>query len=378
MIYLDNAATTPILPEVIEAINPYLTEQWYNPSSHYSPAESVMSAIENARTNISRLIECQPSEIYFTSGGSESDNWALKSVALKYGQTKKHIITTKIEHKAILNTCKFLEQLGYDITYLNVNYEGLIDLEELRNSIRPDTILISIMTANNEIGTIQPIYDIGQIAHAHNILFHTDAVQAFGHIPINVQRCHIDLLSASGHKLGAPKGVGILYVRHGIEMEPLIHGGSQENGLRASTYNTVGIIGMGKAAEIAMSNMYSNLKTKRDKLIDNLMNSISNIHINGSLRYRLSNNINICINKVGGDVLSTMLDMYGIYVSTGSACLSDSAEPSYVLKAIGLSDEEANSSIRVTLGYDVTDEQMDYFVEKLKDCVERIRTLGKE
>lgn len=379
MIYLDNAATTKVNKKVLESMMPYFSEIYCNPSAAYSFATKGRIAIEEARNYAAKLIGASDMEIYFTSGGSESDNWAIKAVAESFSDKGKHIITTKIEHHAVLHTCEYLERHGFDITYLNVDSDGKVRLDELKKSIREDTILISVMTANNEIGTIQPIAEIGKIAHEKGILFHTDAVQAYGHIPINVDEMNIDLLSASGHKFNGPKGVGIMYIRKGVKIRSFIHGGSQERGRRAGTYNVPGIAGLGTAAKLAMENMAKRAekeKELRDYFIDRISAEIPYTVLNGHREDRLPNNINFCFRFVEGESLLIMLDQAGICASSGSACTSGAIDPSHVLRAIGLSDEMAHESLRLTLSYENTKEEIDTVVGELKRIVERLRGMS--
>lgn len=379
MIYLDNAATTKVNKKVLESMMPYFSEIYCNPSAAYSFATKGRIAIEEARNYAAKLIGASDMEIYFTSGGSESDNWAIKAVAESFSDKGKHIITTKIEHHAVLHTCEYLERHGFDITYLNVDSDGKVRLDELKKSIREDTILISVMTANNEIGTIQPVAEIGKIAHEKGILFHTDAVQAYGHIPINVDEMNIDLLSASGHKFNGPKGVGIMYIRKGVKIRSFIHGGSQERGRRAGTYNVPGIAGLGTAAKLAMENMAKRAekeKELRDYFIDRISAEIPYTVLNGHREDRLPNNINFCFRFVEGESVLIMLDQAGICASSGSACTSGAIAPSHVLRAIGLSDEMAHESLRLTLSYENTKEEIDTVVGELKRIVERLRGMS--
>lgn len=379
MIYLDNAATTKVNKKVLESMMPYFSEIYCNPSAAYSFATKGRIAIEEARNYAAKLIGASDMEIYFTSGGSESDNWAIKAVAESFSDKGKHIITTKIEHHAVLHTCEYLERHGFDITYLNVDSDGKVRLDELKKSIREDTILISVMTANNEIGTIQPVAEIGKIAHEKGILFHTDAVQAYGHIPINVDEMNIDLLSASGHKFNGPKGVGIMYIRKGVKIRSFIHGGSQERGRRAGTYNVPGIAGLGTAAKLAMENMAKRAekeKELRDYFIDRISAEIPYTVLNGHREDRLPNNINFCFRFVEGESVLIMLDQAGICASSGSACTSGAIDPSHVLHAIGLSDEMAHESLRLTLSYENTKEEIDTVVGELKRIVERLRGMS--
>ncbi len=379
MIYLDNAATTKVNKKVLESMMPYFSEIYCNPSAAYSFATKGRIAIEEARNYAAKLIGASDMEIYFTSGGSESDNWAIKAVAESFSDKGKHIITTKIEHHAVLHTCEYLERHGFDITYLNVDSDGKVRLDELKKSIREDTILISVMTANNEIGTIQPVAEIGKIAHEKGILFHTDAVQAYGHIPINVDEMNIDLLSASGHKFNGPKGVGIMYIRKGVKIRSFIHGGSQERGRRAGTYNVPGIAGLGTAAKLAMENMAKRTekeKELRDYFIDRISAEIPYTVLNGHREDRLPNNINFCFRFVEGESVLIMLDQAGICASSGSACTSGAIDPSHVLRAIGLNDEMAHESLRLTLSYENTKEEIDTVVGELKRIVERLRGMS--
>lgn len=379
MIYLDNAATTKVNKKVLESMMPYFSEIYCNPSAAYSFATKGRIAIEEARNHAAKLIGASDIEIYFTSGGSESDNWAIKAVAESFSDKGKHIITTKIEHHAVLHTCEYLERHGFDITYLNVDSDGKVRLDELKKSIREDTILISVMTANNEIGTIQPVAEIGKIAHEKGILFHTDAVQAYGHIPINVDEMNIDLLSASGHKFNGPKGVGIMYIRKGVKIRSFIHGGSQERGRRAGTYNVPGIAGLGTAAKLAMENMAKRAekeKELRDYFIDRISAEIPYTVLNGHREDRLPNNINFCFRFVEGESVLIMLDQAGICASSGSACTSGAIDPSHVLRAIGLNDEMAHESLRLTLSYENTKEEIDTVVGELKRIVERLRGMS--
>ncbi|MCI7794990.1 MAG: cysteine desulfurase NifS [Lachnospiraceae bacterium] len=379
VIYLDNAATTKVRPEVVEAMLPYYTEYYGNPSSVYEFSAPCKKAMAHTREVIANALGAKPEEIYFTNGGSESDNWALKATAEAYASKGKHIITTKIEHHAILHTCEYLEKHGFEVTYLPVDETGLVKTEDLKKAIRPDTILISVMFANNEIGTIEPIREIGEIAKEHGILFHTDAVQAFGHEPINVDECHIDMLSASGHKLHAPKGIGFLYIRKGLKLRSFIHGGAQERKRRAGTENVPGIVGLGKAVEIAVANMEETRKKEtelRDYLIERVMSEIPYTRVNGHRTRRLSNNANFAFQFVEGESLLIMLDMAGICGSSGSACTSGSLDPSHVLLAIGLPHEIAHGSLRLTLSDETTKEEIDYTVDNLKKIVERLRSMS--
>lgn len=374
--YFDNAATTRVKKEVLEEMLPYFHEKYGNPSSLYSIGRISKKAIEEARRKVANLINCNPNEIYFTGCGSESDNTIIKGIANSYRKKGKHIITSKIEHPAVLHTCQALENQGFKVTYLKVNKEGFVNVEELRNSIRNDTILISIMFANNEIGTIQPIEMISKIARMHNIVFHTDAVQACGNIPIDVKRMGIDSLSLSGHKLYAPKGIGALYVRNGIEFEKFMDGGHQEKNKRAGTENVAEIVGLGKACELAnihLKEHMQHLKELRDYFVSQVEEKIEGAVLNGSLENRLPGNANFAFPSVDGEALLLNLDAKGICASAGSACTSGSSAPSHVLSSIGLSDELAHSSLRVTFGEDNTKEDVDYLVENLCEIVKKLR-----
>ena len=379
LIYLDNAATTKTAPEVVEAMLPYFTEHYGNPSSIYGFAAANKEVITGCREKIAGILGAKSEEIYFTAGGSESDNWALIAAAEAYASKGKHIITSKIEHHAILHTCEYLEKKGYEITYLDVDEAGLVDLEQLRASIREDTILISVMFANNEIGTIQPIGEIGQIAREHGILFHTDAVQAFGQVPMNVDEMHIDMLSASGHKFNGPKGIGFLYIRKGVKIRSFIHGGAQERRRRAGTENVPGIVGIGAAAERAARTMTERTgkeREVRDYLISRIESEIPHCRLNGDRTRRLPNNVNFSFRFVEGESLLIMLDMKGICASSGSACTSGSLDPSHVLLAIGLPHEIAHGSLRMTLSEEITMEEADYVVEALKEIVQNLRNMS--
>lgn len=379
IIYLDNAATTQVDPRVLEAMLPFFTEYYGNPSAVYSFAETAKKAVEDAREKLAELIHAKKDEIYFTGGGSESDNWALKATAEAYGNKGKHIITSKIEHHAILHTCEWLEKHGFEVTYLDVDEKGLISPEELEKAIRPDTILISIMAANNEIGTIEPLAEIGEIAHKHGILFHTDAVQAFGHIPIDVDAMHIDMLSASGHKINGPKGIGLLYIRKGVKIRSFIHGGAQERQRRAGTHNVPGIVGFGKAAELALANMDERIKYEtelRDYLIKRVSSEIPYTRVNGDLEKRLPNNANFCFRFIEGESMLILLDQNGICGSSGSACTSGSLDPSHVLLAIGLPHEIAHGSLRLSLSEKTTKEDIDFTIDELKKIIERLRNMS--
>ena len=379
LIYLDNAATTKTAPEVVEAMLPYFTEHFGNPSSVYGFAAANKTAITEKREVIANALGADTSEIYFTAGGSESDNWALKATAEAYEAKGNHIITTKIEHHAILHTCEYLERRGFEVTYLDVDENGVVKLDELKAAIRPTTILISVMFANNEIGTIQPIKEIGEIASEHGILFHTDAVQAFGQVPINVDEYHIDMLSASGHKLNGPKGIGFLYIRKGVKIRSFVHGGAQERKRRAGTENVPGIIGLGTAVERAVRTMSERAEKEtelRDYLIKRVMDEIPYTKLNGHPETRLPNNANFSFRFVEGESLLIMLDMKGICGSSGSACTSGSLDPSHVLLAIGLPHEIAHGSLRLTLSEETTKEDIDYVVDSLKEIVGKLRDMS--
>ena len=381
MIYLDNAATTKTAPEVVDAMLPYFSEYFGNPSSIYALGASSKKALNQARRTIAESLGAKAEEIYFTAGGSEADNWALKAAAESYGGAGGHIITTKIEHPAILNTCHYLEERGYTVTYLDVDGEGLVSPQTVEQAIRPDTFLISVMMANNEIGTIEPIAEIGKIARAHDILFHTDAVQAFGQLPIDVDAMQIDLLSASGHKLNGPKGIGFLYIRSGVKLRSFVHGGGQERSRRAGTENVPGLVGLGAATERAMRILEGKTKKEiilRDYLIERLEKEVPYCHLNGHRTKRRPNNVNFSFRFVQGESVLIMLDMKGICASSGSACSSGSLDPSHVLLAIGLTPEEARGSLRLTLSEDNTREEIDTTVEAVKAIVERLRSMSEE
>lgn len=380
LIYMDNAATTSTAPEVVSAMLPFFTEYYGNPSSVYNFAQKSKMAIEDAREIIADSIGAAKSnEIYFTGGGSESDNWALKSVAFGLRDKGNHIITTKIEHHAILNTCAYLEKNGFEITYLDVDSEGFVSLEDIENAITDKTILISVMFANNEIGTIEPVREIGEIAHKHGILFHTDAVQAMCHVPINVTEMNIDLLSASAHKFHGPKGVGFMYMKNTAKLEPFIHGGAQERARRAGTSNVPGIVGMGQAVKLALGTLDKDTHTiinMRNYIVDRILGEIPDVTFDGpeigSLK-RLPSNMHFCFKDVSGDSLLIMLDMNGICASSGSACAAGSIDPSHVLLAIGRSKDEAKGALRLSIDKDLTKEDADYAIDALKAAVARLR-----
>ncbi len=379
IIYLDHAATTAARKEVVEAMMPYFTENFGNPSSIYSFASGNKKVITDVRETIAASLNTNAQDIYFTAGGSESDNWALKATAEAYKAKGNHIITSKIEHHAILHTCEYLEKHGFEVTYIDVDENGILRLDQLKEAIRKETILISVMFANNEIGTIQPIKEIGEIAKEHGILFHTDAVQAYGQLPIDVEELNIDMLSASGHKLNGPKGIGFLYIRKGLKLRSLIHGGAQERRRRAGTENVTGIVGLGKAVEIAMATMEERTAKEtelRDYLITRILAEIPYARLNGDRTKRLPNNVNISFQFIEGESMLIMLDMAGICGSSGSACTSGSLDPSHVLLAIGLPHEIAHGSLRLTLGEENTKEEMDYVVEQLKEIVGKLRSMS--
>ena len=379
LIYLDNAATTKTSEEVVAAMLPYFTEYYGNPSSVYEFASESQKAGSNARRTIAETLGAQENEIYFTAGGSEADNWALKATAEAYQSKGKHIITTKIEHHAILHTAEYLEKRGFEITYIGVDENGVVKVDELEKAIRPDTILISVMFANNEIGTIQPIKEIGEIAKKHGVLFHTDAVQAYGQLPINVDELHIDMLSSSGHKLNGPKGIGFLYIRKGVKIRSFVHGGAQERKRRAGTENVPGIVGYGKAAEIAAKTMKERTAKEielRDHLIDRVLAEVPYTRLNGHRTNRLPNNANFSFQFVEGESLLILLDNNGICASSGSACTSGSLDPSHVLLAIGLPHEIAHGSLRLTLSAETTMEDIDFVVDCIKQIIERLRSMS--
>lgn len=375
-VYMDHAATTSTHPEVIRAMQPYFHDRFANPSGIYSIAKENQRVVEESRQMIADTLHAKKNEIYFTAGGSEGDNWALKEIADTYREKGTHIITTKVEHHGILHTCEYLEHHGFRITYLDVDAYGCVNPEQVEQAICADTILISVMFANNEIGTIQPIAEIGAVARRHNILFHTDAVQAYGQIPIDVEQLQIDLLTASGHKFRGPKGTGFLYMRENVKLQSLIHGGAQERGLRAGTENVPGIVGLATAAYIADATMEQRLQyeTKiRDYMISELLTLIPYSRLNGHPEQRLPNNINVSFQFVDGGALLVLLDTRGICASGGSACTSASKEPSHVLKAIGLSDELARGTIRLTIGEETTKKDADYVIACIQELVGGLR-----
>ena len=379
LIYLDNAATTATRPQVLEAMLPYFGEYYGNAASIYRFAGKSTKAVDEARRTVADALGAKKGEIYFTGGGSDSDNWALKATAFAKKEEGKHIITSKIEHHAILHTCQFLEKNGFEVTYLDVDENGLVQPEKLEQAIREDTILVSIMFANNEIGTIQPIAELARIAHKHGALFHTDAVQAFCHVPIDVNELEIDMLSASGHKFGGPKGVGIMYLRDTVKIGSFIHGGAQERGKRAGTHNTPGIVGFAKAVELATANMAERARKEtelRDYLIDGILAKVPYTRLNGHRTKRLSNNANFSFRFIEGESLLILLDQHGICGSSGSACTSGSLDPSHVLLAIGLPHEIAHGSLRLTLSAETTKEEIDYTIETVAKIVERLRSMS--
>lgn len=374
--YFDNAATTKVKEEVLNKMLPFFSNQYGNPSSMYTLGRSARHALEEARKNVANLINASPSEIILLGGGSEADNTALKGIAHKYKEKGNHIITTKIEHPAILNSCKTLEQEGFDITYLNVNKDGFIDIEELKNSITNRTVLISVMFANNEIGTIEPIEQIAKIAKENNIIFHTDAVQACGNIPIDVKKLGIDMLSLSGHKLYGPKGTGALYIKDGIEIESLINGGHQEKGKRAGTENVAGFVGLGEACKIANKSInthYKYLRKLRDYFISQIEQTVTDVKLNGAREERLPGNANFSFKNVDGGAILLKLDELGISASSGSACSTGNPNPSHVLTAIGLGEEEAKSALRITFGEDNEIEDVNYLVRSIGKIVDELR-----
>lgn len=379
IIYMDNAATTKVHPNVLKVMLPYLKENYGNPSSIYALGQESRKAIETAREQVAKALRANSNEIFFTSGGSESDNWAIKGIAFANQDRGKHIITTNIEHHAVLHTCKYLEKYGFEITYLPVKSNGIIDIKDLKKAIRKDTILVSVMYANNEIGTVQPIEEIGKITKEKGIYFHTDAVQAIGNIPIDVKKSNIDLLSISGHKFNAPKGVGALYIRKGTKILNMIHGGGQEKNMRAGTENVASIVGMGKAIDLATENIEKKnryIKELREYLIDNILKNIPDTILNGDREKRLAGNINLCFKYIEGESILLMLDSLGICASSGSACTSGSLEPSHVLLALGLPHEIAHGSLRLTLSKENTQEEIDYVLSVLPDIVKKLRSMS--
>ena len=379
MIYLDNAATTRLSETAFEAMRPYMLDQFANPAGTYSFASGAANAVEEARKQLAGVIGAKASEIYFTSGGTESDNWALKGVMQANAAKGKHLITSAIEHHAILHSAEALKKQGYDVTILPVDSDGVVDLDALEKAIRPDTVLISVMAANNEVGTLEPLEKIGEIAHAHGVLFHTDAVQAFCHVPLDVERMHIDLLSASGHKFHGPKGVGLLYVRKGVKIAPFMDGGAQEKKRRAGTTNVPGIVGMAAAATEAVAHM-DEIAAKeiavRDHLIERISREIPHAKLNGHRTQRLPGNVNFCFRFIEGESMLMLLDDSGVCASSGSACTSGSLDPSHVLLALGLPHEIAHGSLRLTLSEETTIADADFVVDTLKGIIERLRSMS--
>ncbi len=378
-VYLDYSATTPVKKEVLEAMLPYFTEHFGNPSSIYGIGQDSKTAITNARLQVAALIHADPSEVFFNAGGTESDNWAVFGIADALKEKGNHIITTKIEHHAMLHSCEFLEKRGYEVTYLGIGPDGRINLDELEKAITDKTILISVMTVNNEIGTVQPIKEIGQIAQKHGIVFHTDAVQALGNVPIDVKEMGIDLMSMSAHKIYGPKGIGALYIRKGVRISNYLHGGAQENKRRAGTENLPGIIGFGKAAELARLHFDDHVKhcsELRNYLIDEVLKKIPDTAVNGTMEYRHPGNANITFRYIEGEAMLLLLDAKGISVSTGSACSSTSLVPSHVLSSLGVPVEDIHGTLRFTVGDFTTKEDIDYVVETLAEIVERLRGIS--
>lgn len=378
-IYLDHASTTPVRPEVVEAMTPYFTEHFGNPSSIYPLGQEASDAVGAARESLAALIGAAPREIFFTSGGTESDNWAIKGFARANAAKGRHIITSAIEHHAVLHTCQALEREGFEVTYLPVDEHGLVSVEDFKAAIRPDTILASIMFANNEIGTIEPVRQLAEAAHEANVVFHTDAVQAFGHIPLNVEQMHIDLLSVSAHKFHGPKGVGFLYIRKGVKLVPFMDGGAQEKNRRAGTSNVPGIVGMGEAAQLAAENMetaMAKVAAVRDHLIARIEAEIPYAKLNGHRTNRLPGNVNFCFRFIEGESMLMLLDAQGICASSGSACTSGSLDPSHVLLAIGCPHEIAHGSLRLSLSEETTMADADFVVDQLKEIIPRLRSMS--
>ncbi len=378
-VYLDNAATTALSPRVLEAMLPYFTQYYGNPSSVHAFGREAKQGLDKARDQVAKALHCEPSEVIFTGCGTESDNTVLLGVAQRYGDKGKHIITTNVEHHAILHTCEYLEKQGYSVTYLPVDQDGLVTAEQVAAAIRPDTILVSIMFANNEVGTIMPIQEIGAVCKEKGVLFHTDAVQAVGHIPVDVQAMHIDMLSLSAHKFHGPKGVGALYCRKGIRLPSYIMGGAQEKGRRAGTENVAGIVGLGAAIQLATEQLEENrakMTALRDRLMTGIQTRISEVKLNGHPTNRLPNNVNFSFKYIEGESILLMLDMNGIAASSGSACTSGSLDPSHVLLALGLPHEIAHGSVRLTLGDETTEEDIDYTIDVLEKTVARLRAMS--
>jgi len=378
-VYMDYSATTYVKPEVLEEMLPYFTEKFGNPSSFYGISRVTKMAIDKAREQVAKALNCLPSEVYFTGGGSEADNWAIKGIASAHKNKGNHIITTKVEHHAVLHTCAYLEKNGFDVTYLDVDKEGFINLEDLKNAITDKTILVSIMFANNEIGTIQPIKEIGEICREKKVLFHTDAVQAVGNVPVDVNEMNIDMLSLAGHKIYGPKGIGVLYIKKGIKIDNLIHGGAQEKNRRAGTENIAAIVGLGKALQLATDNLEEHMKKLtllRDKLMDGLL-KVPYTRLNGPKGdKRLPGNVNICFRFIEGESILLSLDFKGVCASSGSACTSGSLDPSHVLLAIGLPHEIAHGSLRLTMGEGSTEEDVDYVLDVVPPIIERLRNMS--
>lgn len=378
-VYLDNAATTALSSRVLEAMLPYFTQYYGNPSSVHAFGREAKQGLDKARDQVAKALHCEPSEVIFTGCGTESDNTVLLGVAQRYGNKGKHIITTNVEHHAILHTCEYLEKQGYSVTYLPVDQDGLVTAEQVAAAIRPDTILVSIMFANNEVGTIMPIQEIGAVCKEKGVLFHTDAVQAVGHIPVDVQAMHIDMLSLSAHKFHGPKGVGALYCRKGIRLPSYIMGGAQERGRRAGTENVAGIVGLGAAIQLATEQLEENrakMTALRDRLMTGIQARISEVKLNGHPTNRLPNNVNFSFKYIEGESILLMLDMNGIAASSGSACTSGSLDPSHVLLALGLPHEIAHGSVRLTLGDETTEEDIDYTIDVLEKTVARLRAMS--
>ncbi|MGL4663888.1 MAG: cysteine desulfurase NifS [Clostridium butyricum] len=378
-VYMDYSATTYVKPEVLEEMMPYFTEKFGNPSSFYGISRETKRAIDTAREKVAKGLNCLPDEVYFTGGGSEADNWAIKGIASAHKNKGNHIITTKIEHHAVLHTCQYLEKNGFEVTYLDVDSEGFINLDDLKNAITDKTILVSIMFANNEIGTIQPVKEIGEICKENKVFFHTDAVQAVGNVPIDVKEMNIDMLSLAGHKIYGPKGIGVLYIKKGIKIDNLIHGGAQEKNRRAGTENIAGIVGLGKAMELATCNIEEHMEkmtSLRDRLIDGLL-TIPYTNLNGPRgEKRLPGNVNVRFRFIEGESILLSLDFKGVCASSGSACTSGSLDPSHVLLAIGLPHELAHGSLRLTLGAGSTEEDVDYVLEVTPPIIERLRNMS--
>lgn len=377
-IYLDNAATTAVSQLVMEAMLPYYMQVYGNPSSVHSTGRDAKKAVERARRQVASALGCSAQEIYFTAGGSESDNWALKGAAFAHQEKGRHIITTQIEHHAILHTCQWLETQGWQVTYLPVDADGFVTVQQVENALRPDTVLVSVMAANNEIGTLEPVAEIGALCHERGVLFHTDAVQAVGAIPLDVEALHADMLSLSAHKFHGPKGIGALYIRKGVKIDPLIHGGAQERGHRAGTENLPGIVGLGKAIELAEEGLAENaarMTFLRNRLVSGLAAAIPDMRINGTMEKRLPNNVNVSFAGIEGEAVLLRLDLEGIAASSGSACTAGSLDPSHVLTAIGLTRDEAKGSLRLTLGTDTTQADVDEVVKKLPGIVASLREM---